>query len=82
MKKKLLTIILGLASTVAFGQIDAGTKILTGTFSFYSDNDKVEPKGGTAVETPSSSFTIAPMMLRQSALRSSRFILLTCPGKV
>lgn len=63
MKKSFLSIVLGLATTIAFGQIEAGTKILGGTFSFYSNNDKTETTGGgTTVtsETPSSSFSIVP----------------------
>lgn len=59
MKKILLSIVLGMATTITFGQIEAGTKILGGTFSFYSNNDKTENNGAT-VETPSSSFSIIP----------------------
>lgn len=63
MKKILLSTVFGLAASVVFGQIEAGTKILGGTFSFYSNNSKTETTaGGSTVtsETPSSSFTIVP----------------------
>jgi len=63
MKKKLLTIALGLATTVAIGQIEAGTKFLGGELSFYSNNDKVEYTTGgitTTTEIPSSSFSLTP----------------------
>ena len=63
MKKRFLTIALGLATTVAFGQIEAGTKILGGTFSFYDMENKNETSFGgqtTTTENPSSTMTFAP----------------------
>ena len=63
MKKRLLTIALSLATTVVFGQIEEGTKILGGTFSYNGTTDKNETVAGgvtTTVETPSSSMTLIP----------------------
>ena len=67
MKKSFLSIVLGLATTIAFGQIDAGTKILGGTFSYYSWNHEVEqPDSSGAVAStkyPSSMITIVPSFM-------------------
>jgi hypothetical protein len=65
MKKSLLSIVLGLATTIAFGQIEQGTKFLGGTFGYSGGGNSQELSGiagqkDTTVETTYSSFTILP----------------------
>ena len=60
MKKTLLSLTMALLATVAFGQIEQGTKFLGGNFSYASGSSETT-SGGTTVDGPESSmFEIAP----------------------
>ena len=60
MKKTLLSLALGLATTVVFGQIEAGTKILGGTFNYQSESEKLESGGQSADGPKSSNLSLIP----------------------
>ncbi|MFT6167699.1 MAG: hypothetical protein ACJASF_002399 [Vicingaceae bacterium] len=60
MKKIILSVSMALMSTVAFSQIETGTKFLGGTFGFSSGSSETSGGGVTADGPSTSSFQIAP----------------------
>ncbi len=60
MKKILLSLTFGLATTVVFGQIEAGTKILGGEFNYNSSSNETTI-GNTTTDGPkNSNITVVP----------------------
>ena len=60
MKKTLLSLTMALLATVAFGQIEQGTKFLGGTFGFSSGSSETTVAGQTSDGPERSMFEIAP----------------------
>jgi hypothetical protein len=62
MKKFLLSIFLVSFTLIAFGQIEEGTKFISGSFNYSSSTDETTESGNTFVHEELSAFSIMPSL--------------------